>query len=197
MTTAFYSGTDWQQSSGPTCPRFFELADLWPQGAGGEIDGGNKDVLAAGLHPVLAIGARANRPRNLTGVVIDYDDANRVNLSVSHCFIVRQYVANISGYNETSGAADAWVTSIDAGHPVFVDDSGPLAAGVTLSVAQTNESGSRNPQAGYVMYCQDDYDDSGFGGRDQAGGGLPHSGLSSDSTEYTLMCVLLTPEQGV
>lgn len=197
-TTVFFSGTDWQQSSGPYCNRYFELADLWPQGTGsmGEIDGGDKDVLAAGDHPVLAIGAKANRPRNLTGVVVDYVNANRVLLAVNHCLVVRQYVANITGYNETTGAADAWTSTADAGHPVFVDDSGPLAAGVTLSLAQTNESGSQNPQGGYVMYCQDDYDDSSVGGRDQYGGGLPHSGMSTTGTEYFLACVLLTPEQG-
>ena len=198
MPDGFYSGTDWQQSSGPMCDRYFELADLWPQGTGamGGVDGTDKDVLVAGLHPVLAIGAKANRGCNLTGVVVNYDHASRVNMNVAHCAIVRQYVANITGYNETTGEADAWATSVDAGDCVYVDDSGPLAAGVTLSRSATNESGSTNPKAGYVMYCQDDYDDSSVGGREQYGGGLPHSGLSSDSTEYFLACVLLTPDSG-
>ena len=193
--TAFYSGTDLQQSSGPACNRYFELADLWPQGTGsmGEIDGGDKDILAAGLHPVLAIGAKANRPCNLTGVVVNYVNANRVLMNVADCVIVRQYVANITGYNETDGVADAWSSDIDAGDCVYVDDSGPLAAGVTLSLAQSNESGSQNPKAGYVMYCQDDYDDSDFGGRDQYGGGLPHT-PSDTATEYTLMCIQLAPD---
>ena len=190
-TTAFYSGTDWQQSSGPHCNRYYEAADLWPHGAGSEIDGGDKDVLAAGLHPVLAIGAKANRPCNLTGVVVDYVNANRVLVNVADCAIVRQYVANVTGYS--GGAANAWSSSIDAGDCVYVDDSGPLAAGVTLSLAQTNESGSANPKAGYVMYCQDDYDDSGFGGADMAGGGLPHT-PSGTATEYTLMCIQLAAD---
>jgi len=194
-TTAFYSGTDWQQSSGPFCNRYYQLADLWPQGTGsmGEIDGGDKDILAAGLHPVLAIGAKANRPRNLTGVVVDYDGDQRVLMNVSHCMIVRQYVANILTYS--GGAAATWDSSIEAGDPVFVDDSGPLAAGVTLSRAQTNESTTRNPLAGYIMYCQDDYDDTDYGGRNAYGGGLPLS-ADTDSTEYVLACVLLTPEIG-
>jgi hypothetical protein len=195
-TTTFYSGTDWEQSSGPFCNRYFELADLWPQGTGamGEIDGGDKDVLAAGEHPVLAIGAKANRRCNLTGVVVDYEDANRVLMNVAHCMIVRQYVANILTYS--GGSAATWATSVDAGDCVYVDDSGPLAAGVTLSLVATNESSQENPKAGYIMYCQDDYDDSNYGGRDQHGGGLPHTGLSSTSTEYFLACILLTPDSG-
>ena len=195
-TTVFFSGTDWQQSSGPMCNRYFELADLWPQGTGamGEIDGGDKDIMAAGDHPVLAIGAKANRRENLTGVVVDYDGTNRVLMNVAHCAIVRQYVANITGYDQ--GAANAWATQADAGHPVYVDDSGPLAAGVTLSLSLTNESAQNNPKAGYIMYCQDDYDDSDYGGRDKYGGGLPHTGLSSTQTEYFLACILLTPDAG-
>lgn len=193
MPDGFMSGTDWQQSSGPQCNRYYELADLWPQGTGsmGEIDGGDKDILAAGLHPVLAIGKKANRPCNLTGVVVNYVNANRVLLNVADCAIVRQYVANITGY--TGGDANAWSSNIDAGDCVYVDDSGPLAAGVTLSLAQTNESASANPKAGYVTYCQDDYDDSSFGGRDQHGGGLPHT-PSGTATEYTLMCIQLAAD---
>lgn len=192
MTTAFFSGTDWQQSSGPYTNRYVEKADLWPHGTGGEIDGGNKDVLEAGLHPVLAIGARANRPLNMTGVLVEYEDANRVLMNVAHGMIVRQYVANISGYNQTTGNADAWDSGIDVGDVVYVDDSGPLAAGVTLSRAQTNESGSANPVAGWVFYAQDGYDDTGFGGASAASTAPPFT-PSATATEYTLMCVLLTP----
>jgi len=196
MPDGFYSGTDWQQSSGPYLNRYWELADLWPQGLGGEIDGGNKDVMAAGLHPVLAVGARANRPENLTGVVVNYEGTSRVLLNHANGMVVRQYVANITGYNETTGAADAWATNADAGQPVYVDDSGPLTAGVTLSLSDTNESGSNNPLAGFIIYCQDDYDDSDFGGADQAGGGLPIDGLSSTGTEEFLACVYLSPDTG-
>ena len=196
MPDGFFSGTDWEQSSGPYLNRDWELADLWPQGLGGEIDGGNKDVLADGLHPVLAVGPRSERADALTGVVVTYDGATRVRLNHAEGFIVRQYVANITGYNETTGAADAWATNADAGTVVYVDDSGPLSAGVTLSLSKTNESGSANPKAGYIMYCQDDYDDSAFGGRDQHGGGLPIDGLSETGTEAFLACVYLTPDSG-
>jgi hypothetical protein len=196
MPDEFYSGTDWQQSSGPYCNRYFEEADLWPEGASSEIDGGNKDELAPAsstqpeLHPVLAIGAKANRPRNLTGVVVRSEDANKVLLNVAHCFVVRQYVANITSYS--GGAGYTFDSSLEAGDPVYVDDSGPLASGVTLSRAQTNESGSANPLAGWIFYCQDDYIDNGFGGLHTAAG-LPHS-ASSTETEYVLTCVMLTPD---
>jgi hypothetical protein len=195
-TTVFYSGTDWEQSSGPFCNRYFEEADLWPEGAGSEIDNGDKDELAppsttqAQQHPVLAIGAKANRPRNLTGVVVVTEDANKVLVNIAHCMVVRQYVANITAYS--GGAASAWDASLEAGDPVYVDDSGPLAAGVTLSRAQTNESTQANPLAGYIFYCQDDYLDTGFGGLHTTAG-LPHT-ASSTQTEYVLTCVLLTPD---
>jgi hypothetical protein len=196
MPNGFYSGTDWQQSSGPYCNRYFEEADLWPEGASSEIDGGNKDELAPAsssqseLHPVLAIGAKANRPRNLTGVVIKSEDANKVLVNIAHCMVVRQYVANVRQYS--GGDPYAFDTSLEAGDPVYVDDSGPLASGVTLSRAMTNESSQANPLAGYIFYCQDDYVDTGFGGL-HSSAGLPHS-ASSTELEYVLTCVLLTPD---
>lgn len=194
MPDGFYSGTDWEQSSGPYINRYVEEADLWPEGAGGEIDGGNKDELAPAsttqpeLHPVLAIGPRANRPKNMTGVVVKSEDANKVLVNVAPGFIVRQYVSNILTYS--GGAANTWSGSIDAGTPVYVDDSGPLSSGVTLSLSMTNESGSLNPLAGWIFYCQDEYDDSGFGGLNAAG--LPHT-QSSTATVEVLACVLLNP----
>ena len=194
--TDFYSGTDWQQSSGPFCNRYFEEADLWPEGAGSEIDTGDKDELEpasstqAELHPVLAIGPKAIRPHNLTGVVVKVESADKVLVNIADCFVVRQYVANITAYS--GGSASAWDASMDAGEPVYVDDSGPLAAGVTLSRAATNESTQANPRAGYIYYCQDDYKDSGFGGLHTAAG-LPHT-ASSTQTEYVLTCVLLTAD---
>jgi len=196
MPDGFYSGTDWQQSSGPYCNRYFQLADLWPEGTNSEVGGGAKDVLAAGLHPILAIGAKANRSCNLTGVVVEYESAQRVLMNVSGCAIVRQYVVNITDYNETDGTAKTWVASYDAGDCVYVDDSDELPAGVTISGASANQSGSGNPKAGYVMYCQDDYDDSGFGGREAHGGGLPVGSMSTTATEYVLACILLTPDSG-
>ncbi|GAF76398.1 unnamed protein product, partial [marine sediment metagenome] len=86
MATAdeFYDDSDWQGSSGPHVMRTFDASeDLWPHGLASEIDGGDKDVLADGLHPVLAIGARANRAANLTGVVVTYNsDADRAVLNM-------------------------------------------------------------------------------------------------------------------
>ncbi len=197
MPDEFYNGTDWEQSSGPLCPRYFEVADLWPVGTGlmGEVDGGDKDDLAlasatqAELHPVLAIGAKAYRPKNQTGIVVKYESASKVLMNVAHCFIARQYVSNITAY--TTGAGSAWNASIDAGTPVYVDDSGPLSSGCTLSLAQTNESGSKNPLAGWVTYCQDDYVDSDFGGLHTTAG-VPYTAAAA-TDEEVLMCVELTP----
>ena len=61
MATAaeFYNDPDWEGSSGPIIPRTVDASeDLWPVGTGamGEIDGGDKDVLADGL------GAHALEP---------------------------------------------------------------------------------------------------------------------------------------
>lgn len=198
MPDEFCHGTDWEQSSGPICPRYFEAADLWPHGTGamGEIDGGDKDTLAlasttqAELHPVLAIGPKAFRPKNQTGVVVKYESASKVLLNVAHCFIVPQYVSNITGY-DGGGNGNAWNASIDAGTPVYVDDSGPLSSGCTLSLAQTNESASKNPLAGWVTYCQDDYLDSDFGGLHSTAG-LPYTAAAA-TDEEVLMCVELTP----
>lgn len=195
-TSTFYSGTDWQQSSGPYLNRYVEEADLWPEGAGGEIDGGNKDELAPAsatqseLHPVLAVGARANRPRNLTGVVVQSVSANKVLVNFAEGFIVRQYVANITGYS--AGAANAWDSSLEAGDPVYVDDSGPLAEGVTLSRSATNESASANPLAGYIFYCQTGYVDSDLGGLHSTAG-LPIT-ASSSATEFDLAAIYLQPQ---
>ena len=194
MPAGFYSGTDWEQTSGSQVNRYFEQADLWPQGLTSEIDGGDKDVLAVAsstspeFHPVLAIGERAFRPKNMTGVIVKYEGASKVLMNVAHGFAVRQYVSNILTYS--GGAANTWDGSVDAGQPVYVDDSGPLTAGVTLSLAMTNESGSLNPIAGYIFYAQDDYDDSAFGGLNSAGLPITHS---STATVEFLACVLLTP----
>jgi hypothetical protein len=195
MPDEFCNGTNWEQSSGPYCNRYFEAADLWPNGPGSEIDGGAKDSLAlasttqAELHPVLAIGDKAYRPKNQTGIVVKYESASKVLVNVAACFIARQYVSNITAY--TTGSGSAWNASIDAGTPVYLDDSGPLSSGCTLSLAQTNESGSQNPIAGWVTYCQDDYLDSDFGGL-HATAGLPYTAAAA-TDEEVLMCVELTP----
>ena len=40
MPNEFYTGTDWEQSSGPMVTRNYDAsADLWPHGAASEIGG--------------------------------------------------------------------------------------------------------------------------------------------------------------
>jgi len=194
MTTEFISGPDWQCSSGPIVTRDFDAsADLWPHGAGSEAAGGDKDVLADGLHPVLAIGLKANRPINLTGVVISYNSANdraQVNLADKAC--VKSYVANVLTYSGTVPAT--FDNSIDIGSPVYVDDSDALGSGVTLSRSPLNHAGSANPQAGWIFYCQDDYDDSGVGG---AGANVSYPRSSGTTLTQYEYCVMLDNEFGI
>ena len=191
----FYDGTDWEGSSGPIIPRTADASeDLWPHGTGaqGEVNGGDKDVLADGLHPVLAIGPRANRPRNLTGVVMTYrSDNDRAVLNLADKVIVRQYVSNILTYDQGAGAT--FDQSFAIGEPVFVDDSGPLTSGVTLSRSPLNASGSANPMAGFLWRCQDQYDDSGVSGAD--GDVFPMT-ISNTAVE-TAVCVMLVNDFGI
>jgi len=190
----FYNDPDWEGSSGPIIPRTADASeDLWPNGTGamGEIDGGDKDVLADGLHPVLAIGPKAQRPRNLTGVVITYQSNNdRAVMNLADKVIVRQFISNILTYS--GGAGNTFDQSLAVGEPVYVDDSGPLSAGVTLSRSPLNESGSANPMAGYVWRCQDQYDDSGVSGVD--GDVFPMT-LANTAVE-TELCVMLVNDFG-
>jgi hypothetical protein len=165
MPDDFKSGSDWEQSSGPIIARQFAAADLWPHGLNSESDGaGDKDILADGLHPVLAIGAdKTNRPRHLTGVVMTYTNANLVTLNLADKFVVRNYVANIVSYGPT-----VYDQSMAIGEPVYVDDSTALSSGVTLSRSPNNNLGAANPLAGYLYYCQDEFYDSGVGGANAA-----------------------------
>lgn len=192
-TSEFYNDPNWQGSSGPIIPWTFDASeDLWPHGLGAEILGGHKDVLEDGLHPVLAIGPRANRPRNLTGVVITYQAANdRAVMNMADKVVVRQYVANVLTYSGT--AAFTFDASLDVGDPVYVDDSDPLAAGVTLSQSRLNVAGDPNPLAGYIVRCQDQYDDSGVGGVD---GDIFPIAVAEELT-YTLVCVMLVNDFGI
>ncbi len=187
MTAEFYGETDWECTSGPIITRAYDnTADLWPEGLASEIAGGNKDVLADGLHPFLAIGAKADRPNNLVGVVVTYNSVNdRAELNLARFFAAKAYVANVLTYSGSS--PNTFDQSLAIGEPVYVDDS-DLAEGVTLSRSPLNEADSPNPLAGYLFYNQDDYDDSGIGG---------HSASTSwpitvaNSIVYTLVCVLL------
>jgi hypothetical protein len=192
-TSEFYFGSDWECSSGPMLPYSFDAsADLWPHGAGSEIGGGDKDVLADGLHPVLAIGPKASRPRNLTGVVINYDSAtDRAVLNMADKVVVKQYVANVLTYS--GGNPATFDQSLAIMEPVFVDDSDGLAAGVTLSRSPLNSAGTGNPLAGYLFYSQTEYDDSGIGG---VGASRAWPIVVANELVYTLVCVMLVNDYG-
>lgn len=167
MPDEFISGTDWQGSSGPYVNVQVALADLWPEGLNSESDGaGDKDILADGLHPVLAIGGQtANDGRqvdSLTGVVVHYYDTGLVQMNVARGMIVKAYVASVLTYTQRGAAT--FETAPIIGQPVYVDDSDPLSSGVTLSLSALNNDGVANPLAGWLWYGQDEYLDGGVGG---------------------------------
>jgi hypothetical protein len=193
MSATFKTGPDWECSSGPIVPRDYDAsADLWPEGVGGDAQGGDKDVLEDGMHPVFAIGTDALRPKNLTGVVISYNSANdraQVNLGEKVC--VKNYVSNVTSWTGTVPAG--YDNAVAIGRPVYVDDSNHLSAGVTLSMSPLNNNGGEpNPLAGYIFYCQDDYDDTGVGG---AGANVTYPRTQADDTESEY-CILLTNDYG-
>ena len=191
MPTEFYHGTDSEGSSGPIISRQFAVADLWPVGAGSESGGGDKDTLADGLHPVVAIGPKAQRPVNLTGVVMTYTNANLVELNLADKVVVKNYVANVLTYQ---GAPSTFDQSMAIGEPVYVDDSAALASGVTLSRSPLNDANQPNPLAGYLFYCQDEYLNSGIGG--------PNSSatwpkiLTNELHQDDVYCILLVNDYG-
>ena len=165
MPATFYAGTNWQQSSEPLTIVQVHEADIWP------VDDnaiGAKDEIEDGLHPVVAIGgitADDGRPLNLTGVVVSClegladEEEDLIQVNIADGAIVRQYVSNIYTHPSTYEQTPV------LGQPVFVDDSAALGAGVTLSMSQFNSTGTlRNPLAGYLWYCQDEYADNTVGG---------------------------------
>jgi hypothetical protein len=174
MPDTFYSGTDWQQSSEPHTIVQVHESDCWP--VANNSGSGTKDCLAPGLHPVIAIGGRTaadGRPLNITGVVVSYTGAGTgtstdlVRVNIADGVIVRQYVANVTAYSQ--GAPDTFETAPVPGQPVYVDDSDDLGEGVTLSMSPLNDSGTlKNPQAGVLWYCQDEYANSQVGGPNEA-----------------------------
>lgn len=195
MTDEFYGDTDWQQGSTPSLPRKVHLeanddtALIWPVGS-------PWDDLADGLHPVVAVGRKANRPNNITGVVMAYDAATEIAMvDVADKKIVKAYVANISAYNKA--AASTWVNTVYPLDPVYVDDSDDLAtagAGCTLSFSEYNEDDDLNPLAGYVFWCQDQYQDSGMGGPNTAQG--IDQPTEDDTTTVLTLCVMLVNDSG-
>ena len=190
----FISGPGWQQSSDPYVTRKVHCnandgTDIvWPIVA-------PFDTLTDGEHPVLAIGPKANRPFNITGVVITYDSATDIAVfNLADKAIVQAYVANILTYNQ--GAANAWVNTVYPGMPVYVDDSAPVAAlntGCTLSFAHTGAVGE-NPLAGYIWWCQDEYADSGVGGPNSTQG--LDQPAAVDTSEVLTLCVILVNDHG-
>jgi hypothetical protein len=172
MPTDFQSGSDWEQSSDPKTYVTIHEMDVWPVADNSES--GTKDSLAAGLHPVVAVGPRAAgdvRPMNLVGVVVSYtpvaaagvaDPTGVVTLNIANGAIVRQYVNNTLTYAGTHAAT--WDIAPVFGQPVYVDDSHDLSEGVTLSLSPLNEDGLKNPLAGYLWYCQDEMANASVGG---------------------------------
>jgi len=191
----FYSGSTWQQSSEPVITRKVHMEDddetalVWPEG-------GTFDTLGAGEHPVLAIGRSDNRPMNITGTVISYDSATDIaTFNIADKHIVRAYVANINAY--TQGAASGWQNTIYPGDPVYIDDSDDLSTlntGCTLSFAPRNEDPLNNPLAGYVHWCQDEYDDQGVGGPNTSQG--INQPAATDTSEMLTLCVMIVNDHG-
>ena len=193
----FFSGTNWQQSSGPEVDRKWHEVDLWPI-ADNSIEG-TKDELADGLHPVVAIGGRETtaRPENLTGVVKTYNaDATIAVVNIADGAVVRQWVSNILTYS--GGVPNSWETAPVIGQPVYVDDSAQLGKGCTLSLSPLNSADTANPLAGYLFYCQDEYQDYEVGGPNVASdwviGSLPE--WDDDPGNEYEVCVLLTNDSG-
>ena len=168
MPDEFFTGTDWQASSGPVDTFMWDEADLWPMGA--RSGSGTKDALVAGetpaKHPAIAIGGMTTadgRPENRTGVVVAYEHStNLVTVNWANGFIIRQYVANILSYSGVTAAVFEQAPVI--GQPVYVDPSDDLSDGVTLSLSPLDEDGAANPLWGHLMYCQTETQDGEVGG---------------------------------
>ena len=193
MPDDFQNGSNWEQSSGPIVNVDVHEADVWP------VDDNSlaaKDVLAAGLHPVVAVGGRTaadGRPLNVTGVVITYTPGistatGVVELNIASGMIVRQYVSNILTYSGT--VPDTFEQAPVVGQPVYVDDSAALSAGVTLSMSPTNTGTLLNPRAGVLWYCQDEMANSEMGG---ARAVHTFDNTLADTAVEQEYCVLLTP----
>ena len=193
-TFSEFYGHGYETSSIPLTIVDVHESDIWPI-----ADNSNaaKDAIGAGLHPVIAIGGRTiadGRPLNLTGVVVSFTAGpttatGRIAVNIADGYIVKNYVANVLTY--TPGAAALTFESAPAlGQPVYVDDSDDLGAGCTLSLSALNDDnpGLRNPLAGVLWYCQDEYVDTGQGGG-VTSAVWPKS-WSEAYSEY-LVCILL------
>lgn len=204
MPANFTSRIDWECSSGPIITRDFHVTDLWPVGLHGFADGTAKDYLEDGLHPVVAIsqtaanGDKTGRPRNLTGVVISYnEDAEIAQVNLADKVCVKNYVANVDTYS--GGEPYTMLATLYIGQPVYVDDSTGLGLGTTLSTSNANDDGAPNPLAGYLFYCQDEYKNIDIGGPNAASPWVDGVQTIADDTETLVeeeYCVLLVNDYG-
>lgn len=192
MPDTFMEGTNWQQSSGPHVIVQVHESDCWP--VADNSGSGTKDELEDGLHPVIAIGGRTaadGRPLNITGVVVTVLEAlaeanDLVQVNIADGVIVRQYVHNVLTYS--GGVPNTFETAPVPGQPVYVDDSNDLSEGVTLSMSPLNDADVKNPQAGVLWYCQDEYANSSVGLGNASS--TFDSSLPNEATEQEY-CVLL------
>ena len=168
MPATFQDGSGWEDSSGPLNPIEVQESDCWP--VDDRSGSGTKDQLDRGLHPIVAVGNRAavGRPLQPTGVVVDINRTvlgtatDRVTLNIADGDVVYQYVANVLTYN--AGAPATFEQAPYVGQPVYIDDSGDLAEGVTCSLSPLNETGLSNPLCGHLHYCEDEIADGQAGG---------------------------------
>lgn len=190
MPDEFYTGSDWQGTSGPYVNRNVQLDDLYPQ----SVNCVGKDVLANGHHPILAIGDQAvANGRGIDqpcGVVVTYDaNVQRAVMNVAKGFVCKQYVANILTY--AAAVPATWALSLYIGQAVYVDDTpvaAGLAAGVTITLSPLNNAGLANPLAGWLWYDQTEDEDAAVGG-----GNADAWPKTADNTQtvYTLVNVLM------
>jgi len=184
-TTEFYGANQerYEQSSGPLVVVQVHEADVWPVYDNAESTSvtATKDSLLTaagvynGVHPVVAIGGRTaadGRPALLTGVVVDVTPSSTlaeslVRINIADGQIVRNWVANVLTYTNTKTAA-TFEQAPAIGQPVYVDDTCLLATGVTLSMSPLSGAGLKNPLAGHLFYCQDEYADDMVGGANVA-----------------------------
>jgi len=160
MAATFQSGPDWAQNLNPLLNRQVLLADIWPQG-------GAKDALADGDHPILAVGPTTlvdGRPNQMVGVVVSFESVSGiVVMNFGFGIIVLQDVANVLTY--AAGVPDTFDTSLNFGRAVYVDDSaGDLGVGTTLSLSPQNDADVKNPLAGYLWRKQTEVPDTAIGG---------------------------------
>lgn len=196
MPDTFFSGPNWEQSSGPIVNVDVLEANVWP--VDDNSGSGVKDELFDGAHPIVAVGGRTaadGRPLNLTGVVMKFDGVgsgtanDRVVLNIASGMIVRQYVANVLTY--AGGVATTFETAPVVGQPVYVDDSDDLGEGVTISMSPLNDADVANPRAGVLWYCQDEITDRWTGGPGGARAAYTFDTVLADEFVEQEYCILL------